>query len=160
MIALIAAYSKNRVIGDKGVIPWNIEGEKKRFKDLTMGNVIIMGRRTYEEIGKPLPGRYTIVVSTTKSFEYDNCTTVVSLKEAIELAREKFGNTKDIYVSGGARLYTEALEIVQKMYISEIDIEIKGDTYFPEFDESKFEKSIDTYVYGEIPYTYVTYIRK
>ena len=104
MIALIAAYAKNRVIGNKGCIPWKIKGEQKRFRELTTGNVVIMGRRSFEEIGRPLPGRTTIVVSGTRSFNGENCTTAKSLAEAIELA----GN-RDIYISGGARLYEEML---------------------------------------------------
>lgn len=123
MIALIVAYAKNRVIGNKGQIPWRIKGEQTRFKELTTGNVVIMGRRSYEEIGRPLPNRYTIVVSSTQKFEAENCSTVSSLKEAIE--------------------------IVDKMYITEIDAVIEGDTYFSEFHESEWEKTIDLHVDGD-----------
>lgn len=155
MIALIAAYAKNMVIGNNGRIPWNIQGEQKRFKELTTGNVVIMGRRTFEEIGKPLPNRTTIVVSSTKEFTAENCFTVKSLQEAINLA----GN-RDIYISGGARLYEESLPIVEKMYITEIDKVFEGDTYFPKFNAEEFVKSVDKKFEGEIPYTYVTYTRK
>lgn len=157
MIALIVAYATNRVIGNKGKIPWNIEGELKRFKELTMGNVIIMGRRTYEEIGRPLPGRYTIVISNTEKYEAENCTTAKSLKEALEIAGK---HRKDIYISGGAALYKEAINFVDKMYITEIHKEFEGDTFFPKFDENHFHKTIEAYIEGEIPYTYVTYTRK
>lgn len=155
MIALIAAYSKNMAIGNKGCIPWNIQGEQKRFKELTTGNVVIMGRRTFEEIGKPLPNRTTIVVSSTKEFTAENCFTVKSLQEAINLA----GN-RDIYISGGAKLYEESLPIVEKMYITEIDKVFEGDTYFPKFNAEDFIKSVEETFEGEIPYTYVTYTRK
>lgn len=155
MIALIVAYAQNRVIGNKGMIPWKIKGEQKRFKELTTGNVVIMGRRSYEEIGKPLPNRTTIVISTTKDFTAENCYTAKSLDEALEIA----GN-RDVYISGGARLYEEALLKVEKMYITEIEKTIEGDTYFPEFNEEDFIKEINEKVDGEIPYTYVTYIRK
>lgn len=155
MIALIVAYAKNRVIGNNGRIPWNIKGEQKRFKELTTGNVVIMGRRSYEEIGKPLPNRTTIVVSNTKIYNSENCTNARSLTEAIELA----GN-KDVYIAGGVRLYEEAIDIVDKMYITEIDADIEGDTYFPYFDENKFEKEINQICEGELAYTYMTYIRK
>lgn len=155
MIALIVAYSKNRVIGNKGQIPWKIKGEQKRFKELTTGNIVIMGRRSYEEIGKPLPNRYTIVISSTKKYEADNCTTAVSLKEAIQLAGDR-----EIYISGGAALYKEAISIVDKMYITEIDAVIEGDTYFPEFNCNEFTKKIDCHIEGDMPYDYVTYIRK
>lgn len=155
MIALIVAYTKNRVIGNKGQIPWKIKGEQRRFRELTTGNVVVMGRRSYEEIGRPLPNRTTIVVSNTKNFDAENCMTAKSLAEAIEMA----GDAK-IYISGGARLYEEALPLVEKMYITEIDAEIEGDTYFPEFDREQFIREVDEVVEGEIPYSYVTYTRK
>lgn len=154
MIALIVAFAKNQVIGNKGYIPWKIKGEQKRFKELTTGNAVIMGRRSYEEIGKPLPNRTTIVVSNTKKFDGENCLTAKSLAEAIKLA----GN-KDIYISGGAKLYEEAIPLVEKMYITEIDCEIEGDTYFPSFEKEQFVKEIGEKFEGEIPYTYVTYTR-
>ena len=155
MIALIVAYAKNRVIGNNGRIPWNIKGEQKRFKELTTGNVVIMGRRSYEEIGKPLPNRTTIVVSNTKIYNSENCINARSLTEAIELA----GN-KDVYIAGGAKLYEEAMDIVDKMYITEIDAEIEGDTYFPYFDKNQFEKEINQVCEGELDYIYLTYVRK
>ncbi len=155
MIALIAAISKNQVIGNKGCIPWKIKGEQKRFKDLTMGNVVIMGRRSFEEIGKPLPDRTTIVVSSTKKFTGKNCYTSSSLHEAIKLS----GNRK-IFISGGAKLYEEALPLVEKMYITEIDKNFDGDTFFPHFEDKNFIKEIVERVDGEIPYNYVTYTRK
>ena len=155
MIALIVAYAKNRVIGNKGCIPWRIKGEQKRFKELTTGNVVIMGRRSYEEIGRPLPNRTTIVVSNTKKYEAENCMTAGSLAEAIEMA-----GGRDVFISGGARLYEEALPLVEKMYITEIDAIIEGDTYFPEFDQKQYVKEIEEEHDGEIPYTYVTYTRK
>ncbi len=156
MIGLIVAYSKNRVIGKDGQIPWRIKGEQKRFRELTTGNVVIMGRRSYEEIGRPLPNRYTIVVSNTQKFEAENCTTVGSLKEALEAADK----SKNIYISGGAGLYKEAIDIVDKMFITEIDAVVEGDTYFPQFDEVDFIKEVDCHVDGDLPYDYVTYTRK
>lgn len=155
MISLIVAYANNQVIGNKGCIPWKIKGEQKRFRELTTGNVVIMGRRFYEEIGRPLPNRTTIVVSNTENFDGDNCFTAKSLEEAI-----KFAGDRDIYILGGARLYEEALPIVEKMYITEIGCDIEGDTYFPTFNKSLFIKEIDKVVDGEIPYTYITYTRK
>lgn len=155
MIALIVAHSKNRVIGNLGRIPWRIKGEQRRFKELTTGNVVIMGRRSYEEIGRPLPNRLTIVVSNTKTFEEEGIKTARTLEEAIKMAGDK-----DIYISGGARIYEEAMPLVEKMYITEIDLNIEGDTYFPEFDKSDFEKDIDETFEGDIAYSYVTYTRK
>jgi Dihydrofolate reductase len=155
MIAIVVAYAKNQVIGDQGRIPWKIAGEQKRFKELTTGNVVVMGRRSYEEIGRPLPNRITIVISNTKNYDDDNVMTVRTLKEAIEIAGDK-----DIYISGGARLYEEALPIIEKMYITEINLDVEGDTYFPAFDKSLFTKEMNQMFNGDIPYAYVTYTRK
>lgn len=159
MLALIVAFSKNRVIGKNGKIPWDIEGEKQRFKELTTGNIIVMGRRTYEEIGFPLPNRETIVVSRTKNFDQEHCITVKSLKEALEVAKKNW-TEKDVFISGGEKLYEEAVSFVERMYITEIEKEIEGDTYFPVFDENEFKKEIVKRVDGDIPYTYYTYSRK
>lgn len=159
MLALIVAFSKNRVIGKDGKIPWNIDGEKKRFKELTTGNIVIMGRHTYEEIGFPLPNRETIVVSRTKNFDQEHCITVKSLEGALEVAKKNW-DKKDVFVSGGEKLYEEALSFVERMYITEIEKVIEGDKYFPIFNEDAFEKEIIKYVDGEFPYTYYTYSRK
>lgn len=159
MIALIVAYTKNRVIGNRGKIPWKIKGEQRRFRELTTGNVVIMGRKSYEEIGHPLPNRFTVVVSNTASFEAENCTTASSLEQAVEKAKSLYPE-KHIYISGGAGLYGEAIALVEKMYVTEIDAETEGDTFFPAFNETLFSKEIDERVEGEIPFTYVTYTRK
>ncbi|MGL5438991.1 MAG: dihydrofolate reductase [Filifactoraceae bacterium] len=154
MIALVVAYDKNRVIGNKGIIPWNIPKEKRRFKELTTGNVVIIGRVSYEEIGHPLPERMNIVVSKTKKFDDVNCFTVGTLEEAIKLAGDK-----DIYIAGGEKLYKEALTIVDKMYITEIDIEVEGDRFFPNFSEEEFLKETNESFNEDTPYTYFTYSR-
>ncbi len=155
MIAIIAAYAQNRVIGRDGRIPWKIPGEQARFRELTLGQAVVMGRRTYEEIGHPLPGRMNFVVSSTKNFDTENCQTVASLAEAIALAGDR-----DLYVSGGAKLYAEALPVAEKLYITEIHREVEGDTFFPIFDETMFDKTREAYCPGEMPYTYMTYTRK
>lgn len=155
MIGLIVAYAKNRVIGNEGCIPWRIKGEQRRFRELTTGNVVVMGRRSYEEIGRPLPNRMTYVVSKTKNFDEEGVKTVSSIEEAISLAGDK-----NVYISGGARIYEEAMPYVEKMYITEVDLEPVGDTFFPDFNEDDFIKVVDEEIDGEIPYKYVTYTRK
>ena len=155
MIALIVAYAHENIIGNKGKIPWDIKGEKSRFRELTTGNVVVMGRKSFEEIGKPLPDRTIYVISSTKKFDMEGVHTVTSLKEAIDKAGDR-----DVFISGGERLYKEAIDIVEKMYITEIDLNVEGDTRFPEFDESKFIKTTEKVVDGDIPYRYVTYTRK
>lgn len=159
MIGLIVAYTRNRVIGNKGQIPWRIKGEQKRFRELTTGNVVIMGRKSYEEIGRPLPNRFNIIVSRTEKYEDENLITVPSLAEAIEYAKKNRPG-EDIFLSGGAGIYNEGLPLAEKLFVTEIEATVLGDTYFPEFDESLYEKTIDEHVDGDIPYTYVTYTKK
>lgn len=120
MVGLIVARSKNNVIGKNGKIPWKIQGEQKQFRELTIGNVVVMGRKSYEEIGHPLPNRKTIVVSKSKKYEGNNLMTVGSITEAIDLVVDK-----DIFIAGGYGLYKEAIPLVDKMYITEIDMIIE-----------------------------------
>ena len=156
MIGLIDARSKNNVIGKNGQIPWKIKGEQKQFRELTTGNAVIMGRKSYEEIGHPLPNRMNIVVSRSTNYTGENLVTVKSLQEAIEAAGDV-----DVYVAGGYGLFLEAISMVDKMYITEIDIEIEdGDVFFPEFDKSSFDITIGETAGEDIKYTRTVYVRK
>lgn len=156
MIGLIVARSKNNVIGKNGEIPWKIKGEQKQFRELTTGNVVVMGRKSYEEIGHPLPNRKNIIVSTSKKFTGDNLVTVGSLQEAIEVAGDA-----DIYISGGYGLFKEALPLVDKMYITEVDTFIEdGDVFFPEFNHEEFDMTVGETGGEEIKYTRTVYTRK
>lgn len=126
MIGLIVARSKNNVIGRNGEIPWKIKGEQKFFKELTTGNIVVMGRKSYEEIGHPLPNRQNIIVSKTMKYECENLITVSSLAEALALA-----DNSNIYITGGYGLYKEAIPFVDVMYITEVDMNIEdGDVFF------------------------------
>lgn len=155
-ICLIVARSKNNVIGMKGRIPWKIKGEQKQFKELTSGNVVIMGRKSYDEIGHPLRNRMNIVVSGTGSYTGENLATAKTLKQAIGMA----GNRK-IFICGGYGLYKEAMPLADKMYITEIDLEVEdGDVFFPKFNIDDFEKIIGEVSGDEIMYTRTYYIRK
>ena len=157
MISLIVARSKNNVIGKGGNIPWTIKGEQKYFRELTTGNVVIMGRKSYEEIGRPFPNRQNIIVSNNNNYQAENLITVKSLQEAIE----KAGNDKEIFIAGGYGLYKEALPLVDRMYITEVDITIEdGDTFFPEFDEKEFELTVGETAGEDIKYTRTVYTRK
>ena len=120
MIGLIVARSKNNVIGRNGEIPWKIKGEQKFFKELTTGNIVVMGRKSYEEIGHPLPNRQNIIVSKTMKYECENLITVSSLAEALALA-----DNSNIYIAGGYGLYKEAIPFVDVMYITEVDMNIE-----------------------------------
>ena len=155
MLALIAAFAENQIIGNNGRIPWDIPEEKHRFRDLTMGHVIIMGRRTYEEIGFPLPGRETIVISGTKQFDAPHCKTAASLAQALALAEGQ-----DVFICGGARLYAEALPLADVLYLTEIHHRFEGDTRFPAFDRDQYVQTECREIAGEIPYTFLTFQRK
>ncbi len=144
MLAIIAAMAKNRVIGNQGKIPWDIPEDRTHFKNLTMGNVIVMGRRSYEEIGFPLPGRTTYVVSSTINVEGENCHTVRSLQEVIKREPDR-----DVFVCGGAMLYEEALSLADVIYLTELSWEVEGDTYFPEIPLSDFTEA-EKIVTGEL----------
>ncbi|MBP5490483.1 MAG: HAD-IA family hydrolase [Lachnospiraceae bacterium] len=156
MIGLIVARSNNNVIGKGGEIPWRIKGEQKQFKELTTGNIVVMGRRSYEEIGHPLPSRTTIVVSRTKQFEGDGVQTAGSVREAIEMAGDR-----DVFIAGGYGLYKEAIPLVDIMYITEVDLTVEnGDVFFPDFNEEDFEKTTGETLGEEIRYTRTIYRRK
>ena len=118
-----------------------------------------MGRKTFEEIGRPLPNRFTIVLSKTANFEYDNCCTVKSLDEAISLYNEKFSN-KNLYIAGGSSVYAEAIKKKKKMYITEINSVIEGDRFFPEFDTNMYNVTVNGEYSEEMDYRYLTYTKK
>jgi len=155
MVSLIVAISKNNVIGNNGIMPWKIKGEQKRFKELTTGKTIIVGRKSFQEIGKPLPNRKTIIISTTENIVTDNCTTVKSLLEAFNLAKDE----EEIFIAGGGQVYKEALPYADKIYITIIDKIVEGNVYFPEINKEDFIKTYEERIDGEIPYTYYTYER-
>ena len=146
MIAVIAAVSENGVIGKNGSIPWHIPGDLAFFRKLTTGNTVIMGRNTYESIGHPLPGRYNIIVSSNIRISAENCITAVSR-----------ARTQDIFICGGHRLYSEAIGLADRLYITEIAAYYDGDTYFPPFDKSRYKRTVLSHTAGEIPYSFVLY---
>ena len=120
IISAIVAVAKNNVIGKNGIIPWKIKGEQKRFKDLTLGKSIIMERKSFDEIGKPLPWRTTVVISRTKDYTSENCITLKSLKEAFDVLKDE----EEIVIAGGGRVYEEAFPYCDKIYFTVIDKEI------------------------------------
>lgn len=141
-ISIIVAFAgKKRVIGKKGGLPWYIPDELKRFKQITMGHPIIMGRKTHESIGKPLPGRTNIVVTHDPQYQSADCIVTHSLEEALrqvytERSRSAQGHD-EIFVIGGGELYKQALPLADKLYLTYIDKEIEGDVFFPDYAEFK-----------------------
>ncbi len=136
-LSLIVAMARNRVIGADGKLPWHLATDLKRFRALTMGHHIIMGRKTYESIGRPLPGRVMIVVTGNPAYEAPQCVIAASLEQALECAQED----SEAFVVGGAQLYALALPVAQRIYLTEIDAEVAGDTLFPDFDRSSWDES-------------------
>ncbi len=131
IISLIAALDRNRVIGKNNGLPWHLPGDLKRFKKLTEGKAVIMGRKTYESIGHPLPNRLNIVLTQNKSFMAPDGVVVVYSKEE---AREKAAGHEEALVIGGERVFKEFLPLAQRMYLTFIDHAFEGDVYFPDFN--------------------------
>lgn len=127
MISIIAAVSNNGVIGVDNKLPWDLPEDLKRFKELTTGNVVIMGRKTYESIGKPLPNRINIVITRNKDFFVPDAIVTNSLESALL----KAGGDKDIFIIGGGEIYKQSMGFADKLYITEVDMEVEGDTKFP-----------------------------
>ncbi|NIP24903.1 MAG: type 3 dihydrofolate reductase, partial [candidate division Zixibacteria bacterium] len=128
-ISLIAAMARNRVIGRDNGIPWRLPAEMKWFKATTMGKPILMGRKTYESIGRPLPGRHNIVLTRNRDYSAEDCTVVHSIEEAISAA----GADQELMIMGGAFLYEQFLSLADCLYLTFIEADIEGDAYFPEF---------------------------
>lgn len=141
MLCVVAALSENRVIGRNGRLPWHLPDDLKRFKALTMGFPILMGRRTYESIGKPLPGRTSVVLSRNPDFAVEGVTVVKSWKEAL-------AETKDaerVYAIGGAAVFRQALLDAQRLYLTVVHAVLDGDTFFPEVEETQWKVLEDDY---------------
>ena len=138
-ISLIWAMTRNRVIGRNGTLPWQLPDEMRHFRETTLGHPIVMGRKTFESVGKPLPRRTNIVVSSS-TIAVDGVHHASSVSAALELARAHCAREgiDECFVTGGARLYAETLPLADRLYWTTIDAELEGDTFFPEFDESKW----------------------
>ena len=131
-ISIIAAMAQNRTIGINNTLPWRIPEDFKHFKTLTMGHHMIMGRKTFDSIGKPLPGRTTVVVTHNRDLLIPGCIVAHSLQEAIAVCVED----DEIFVVGGAELYAQAMPLTNTLYITEIQQDVKGDTHFPKFGKN------------------------
>ena len=142
MISLIAAVAKNGVIGNEGDLPWNLPSDLKKFKEITDNKPIIMGRKTWDSIGRPLPNRDNIVISRNVNLEINGGIICSSPGEAISIAKIK-ANERDgeeIMVIGGGYIYKEFMDVADKLYITEVDLEVKGDVYFPRIDLDLFNE--------------------
>lgn len=136
-LAMVAAMAKNRVIGKDGGLPWHHPEDLKHFMRVTKGHAIIMGRATYDSVGKPLKDRRNIIVSRDRTLRAEGCEVVDSLERALELARE---HDEEPRIIGGAQLYALALPLATRMWLTYLDEEYEGDTYFPEFDPNEWQE--------------------
>ena len=137
MIKLIVAYDKNFLIGKKDKLPWNIKEEFQHFKNETLNQTILMGDVTFKGIGKPLPNRKTIILTTNKEYNYSH--EDVSIERDFELVVKKYkGNNKDIIICGGSTIYKLFIPFVDEMIISEVKGEFQGDRYFPKWNKNQF----------------------
>ncbi len=155
-IKIIAALSSNFVIGDDGKIPWFIKGELKRFREITINHNVVMGRKTFDSIGKILDSRKNIIISNNKSLKIDNAIVVNSFDNAINACDPNL----DIFIIGGSKIYEIALSKSEYLLLTLINKEFKGDTYFPKFDKSEWKLIKEEKKYDDennFSYSYLTY---
>jgi dihydrofolate reductase len=156
MITIIAALSKNHVIGKDNQLIWKVPGDLKRFKELTTGNPILMGRKTYESIGKPLPNRTNIILSKNENLKIDGCLVYSDWRHVLPI----FEN-QHLYVIGGEEIYRQLLPVTDRLELTIIDKEFEGDAYFPLINQDRWKGvSIEEKTCDEFNYRYVTYERK
>lgn len=135
-ISLIAAMGHNRVIGRNNQMPWHLPADFKHFKNITMGKPIVMGRKTYESIGRALPGRRNIIITHNLNLQIKECEVVHSLEEAMQLLT----NETEVFIIGGANLFTQALPFANRLYLTLIEEDFVGDTYFPSFHAKEWQE--------------------
>ena len=154
--SLIVAMASNSVIGDKGEIPWHIPGEQKMFKDITMGHAMIMGRKTYEDIGRALPGRTSIVTTRQTDYAAPDCIVVNDLESALKSCP---ADENEAFIIGGGQIFQETIATADRIYLTVLPREVPGDTYFPEFSESDFKVVKSEYIDAVVPYHFYIYER-
>ncbi|MFQ6370790.1 type 3 dihydrofolate reductase [Shewanella sp. YIC-542] len=135
-IALIAAMANNRVIGKDNNMPWHLPEDLRHFKQVTMGKPVVMGRRTFQSIGRPLPGRQNIVITREAQLQFAGVTMASSLSDAVA----KADTCDELMIIGGGQLYQEALPLADKLYLTHIELDVAGDTWFPQWDDGSWLK--------------------
>ena len=136
MISIIVAVAKNGVIGDKNSLLWHLREDMIHFRTTTSGHPVVMGRKTYDSIGRPLPKRTNVVITRDTNLAIEGCTVVHSLDEAVAM----FDKSEEVFIIGGAQIYKQALPIADRIYLTVIDKEYEGDTSFPEIDYSAWNE--------------------
>lgn len=128
IISLIVAMDEKRGIGKAGKLPWRLSADLKRFREITMGHHLIAGRKTFESIGKPLPGRTMIVLTRNSDFRPEGCLVSASVHDALALAKER---DTEVFVIGGAEIYAQTLDVADRVYLTQVHAEVEADTFFP-----------------------------
>jgi dihydrofolate reductase len=159
-ISILVAMAKNRTIGINNTLPWRCPEDLKHFKALTMGHHMIMGRKTFDSIGKPLPGRTTVVVTRNANLKIEGCVIAHSLQEAIAAC----AGDEEIFIVGGAELYAQSIPLADTLYLTEIQQEISGDAHFPAINHSEWQETAREKRTQEQPqaleFHFTTYSRK
>ncbi|PRY66359.1 dihydrofolate reductase [Vreelandella songnenensis] len=163
-VAMIVAMSKNRIIGVDGNLPWHLSEDLKFFKRMTQAKPLVMGRKTFTSIGKPLPNRLNIVITRDKTFAHDGVRVCHELADALTLADQQatIDAAEEIMVMGGGEIYRQALPYAQRLYITEVDIEVEGDASFPELAAGEWQevqRVAGTPAEGQPSYDFVVYER-
>jgi dihydrofolate reductase len=136
MISFIVAMDEAKAIGKNNQLPWHLPEDLKFFKQITMGHPIAMGRKTFESIGRPLPGRENIIITRNDAYKREGCTVFYSVADFIAYCQQK---AEEVFVIGGAEIFQETFSYAERLYITHIHHEFSGDTFFPEFDEHNWE---------------------
>ncbi len=161
-VSLIVAVSSKGIIGREGGLPWHLPADLKHFKSTTMGHHLIIGRRTWEEVGKPLPGRTMVVVTRSRHFAPEGAEVVRSVEQALEIAAED----AEPFIGGGSQIYRIALarDLVDRIYLTRIHAEVEGDTFFPDFDLDEWELASEEHHHAdeknEFNYSFLVYERR
>ena len=160
MISVIVAVAQNGVIGGGNTLLWHISEDLRRFKSITMGHPVIMGRRTFESVGRPLPGRTNVVVSRREDYTPEGVTVVRSLEEAFAL----FPQEEEIFVTGGGQIYAQAMPLADKLYLTTVEKDYDGDTRFPDWNRDEWRQvSCERHDCGNnypYPFEFTDWVRK
>ncbi len=157
-ISIIAAVSENKVIGKDNKLLWKIPEDMQRFKKLTLGHPVIMGRNTFNSIGKPLTGRTNIIVTRNLNYKPSNCITANSIEEAIKKAQKK--DQQEIFIIGGSQIYEQGIKYADKLYLTIVKGDFKGDAFFPDYSEFKKVISKEEKKSAGLEYTFLELIKK
>lgn len=135
-ISLIVAMDRERGIGLENGLPWRLAADMKRFRELTMGHHLLLGRKTFESIGRPLPGRQIVIITRAPSYQVDGCSVVHSIEGALELARSR--DETEVFIGGGAEVYAQALPLADRLYLTLVETVAPADTFFPKWESAEW----------------------